>query len=253
MTTMPQQDPKRIEYAIHSGYITIATDEGTQVPAYWAHPRLHTRFSSIGLLHDWWGLNGTTRMIANAFATAGYYVIAPDMFNKHTPTTPEEAMRLVQATQNQRYTIADTALEVLEHHHMTNPTVAAVGIGMGGTLAFEAAIKRHDLEASVAYSGFPQNYLGQFHQANTPILAIYGAKEQFIPKQIVRALQKEFDQTPLADQHRLTIIPEADHHIFHENPTPAQTLIARYALDQTLAFLENYLEPPPRIDQPTGY
>jgi carboxymethylenebutenolidase len=246
---MPLSDPQRIEYAIDSGHITIVADDGKHVPAYWAHPRLHARFSSIGLFHDWWGVDGITRMLANFFAGAGYYVIVPDMFNGQVATTPQQAMELVKNTEESRYSVVNAVLAVLESHHMTNKTVAAVGLGMGGTLAFEAAIKRDDLEAAVSYAGFPQKYLGQFATSNTPILAVYGTQEPFVSKAVIKQLFAELKATELAEQHQLMLLHGGDHDLFHEYPNDDQRVIAQKAFNGTLAFLDKYLLPPPHIDK----
>ena len=149
---MPTHNSGRVEFAIDSGHIEIVSDKGQKVPAYWAHPRVGKKFSGICLLHDWWGLNDISRILVNFFAQMGYYVIAPDMYLGELAHDPKQAMKLLDKTKARHFDMADTALTVLEKHHRTNSRVAAVGLGMGGTLAFEAAIKRKDLEASVAYA-----------------------------------------------------------------------------------------------------
>src|SRR5690606_21136645 len=151
-------------------------------------PRIGHRFSGICLLHDWWGMDTVSRMVANFFAQMGYYVIEPDLFGGKTANTPQEALRLVEKTQSTRYEAVNATLSVLESHHRVNRSVAAIGMGMGGTLAFEAAIKRPDLEAAVSYAGFPQQFLGQFNQSTTPILAIYGSQEPYTKPKVIQHL-----------------------------------------------------------------
>ena len=165
---MPIYEADHVEYAITTGSISIVMDDGGQLPAYWAHPQLGVKFPGIALLHDWWGFDDTARRLANYFAQVGYYVIAPDLFDGGKASTPQDAMKLVEQFQKQVYPRVHEALAVLEQHHKCNTMVAAIGVGMGGSFAFEAAIERGDLEATVAYGGFPQRYLGRFEKANTP-------------------------------------------------------------------------------------
>lgn len=241
---MPVYNPGRLEYAIDTGYITIIGDAQERIPAYWAHPRGGQKFSSIALLHDWWGLNDIVRRLAHFFAQMGYYVIVPDLFNGSQATTPREAMQLLDRTQATRYAQTDAALSVLERHHRTTSKVAAVGIGMGGTLALEAAVKRPDLEAAVSYGGFPQAYLGQFHQGRTPILAFYGSDEPYTRPVVVQAFRAELAATALADRHRVEVVNGLGHEFFVETPQPVHVEQGKRVLDMTLDFLEYYLDKP---------
>lgn len=246
---MPVYNPGHLEYAIDTGYIAIIGDAQERIPAYWAHPRGGQKFSSIALLHDWWGLNDLVRQMAHFFAQMGFYVIVPDLFNGEQASTPREAMQLLDRTQATRYIHADAALSVLERHHRTTSKVAAIGIGMGGTLALEASIKRPDLEATVAYGGFPQAYLGQFNQGRTPILAFYGSEEPYTRPVVVQALRAELAATALAAQHRVEVIEGIGHEFFLEHPQPIHIEQGKRVLDMTLDFLGRYLDEPqmPRV------
>lgn len=250
---MPIHDSNRVEFAIDSGYIEIVTDSGKKVPAYWAHPRIGHRFSGICLLHDWWGMDTVSRLLANFFAQMGYYVIEPDLFGGHKARTPQEAMRLVERTQSTRYEAVNATLSVLESHHRVNRSVAAIGMGMGGTLAFEAAIKRPDLEASVSYAGFPQQFLGQFTQSNTPILAVYGSQEPYTKPKVIQHLKHEFEQSDLKAEHEIAIIEGGTHNLFSTEKDPSKQLISKVAINKTLAFLEKHLETPDKPQKPTSY
>lgn len=245
---MPIHDSGRVEFAIHSGNITLITDDGKRFPAYWAHPRIGHRFSGICLLHDWWGMNDVCRLMANFFARMGYYVIVPDMFGGQTASTPQTAMRLLERTEKTRFSAVDATVSVLESHHRINESVAVVGVGMGGTLAFEAAIKRDDLEASVAYAGFPHQYMGNFTQSNTPILAIYGEHEPYIKAPAIAHLHQELKQALIAEHHRVEIIKGGGHELFSSDPYKLRE-VSKQAVNHTLAFLDQHLEQPKHMRQ----
>ncbi|MGJ3240248.1 MAG: dienelactone hydrolase family protein [Anaerolineae bacterium] len=239
---MPLHNSNRVEFAIDSGHINIVTDEGKQVPAYWAHPRIGHRFSGICLLHDWWGMDQISRMLTNFFAQMGYYVIEPDLFGGKLANSPQEALRLLEETKDTRYAAVDATLSVLESHHRVNSSVAAIGLGMGGTLAFEAAIKRDDLEAAVAYAGFPQQYLGQFRNARTPILALYGTQEPYTKPVVIDHLKQELAQSALSAQHQVVLIEGGKHELFSLPKDSEQQQVSNSAINYTLAFLEQHLE-----------
>lgn len=241
---MPIYDPSHVEYSITSGHIQIVMDSGEQLPAFWAHPSMGNKFPGVALIHDWWGVNSIARRLANFFAQMGYYVIAPDLFGGQTTDSPREAMALVEALGDAGYPRVHNALSALEHHHQCNGDVAAIGLGMGGSLAFEAAIVRKDLEAAVVYGGFPQRYFGRFKDSHAPILAFYGSDEPHVKSPVIEKLRKELAGNPHGIQHEVEILSGLEHDIFIDGLSAAQQQQGRAAINKTLAFLEQYLKGP---------
>jgi carboxymethylenebutenolidase len=250
---MPIYEPRHVEYNITSGHIRVALDDGTTMPAYWAHPTIATRFPGIALVHDWWGVTPLIRLMAQQFAQVGHYVIVPDLFNGQVATTHSEALALLDALGDSAYQRLNFALTALENHHHCNGDVAAVGLGMGGSLAFEAAIMRPDLEAVVAYAGFPQRYLGYFHRSNTPILAFYGTQEQYIPAEVINRLRDELATSPHKLPHEVVMLQGVDHELFVDDPPPAKRAAISAAWNQTLDFLSSLLEGPNRPPDRKAY
>jgi carboxymethylenebutenolidase len=243
---MPIYEPDHVEYTITNGNIRISMDDGRQLPAYWAHPVMGTMFPGVAIVHDWWGITPLIRRMANLFAQMGHYVIVPDLFNGRTAQTPRDALALLEETKEHNYTRADDALKVLENHHHCNKSVAVVGLGMGGSLAYEAAINRDDLEAAVAYAGFPDRYIGQFGRANTPICAFFGENEQHIRPQHIKHMRQEMLDNQHGIHHEIHIIPELAHDFFTESLNEAQRQQSRLVIKQTLDFLDRLLERPSR-------
>lgn len=241
---MPMYRPDRVEYAVTSGNIQIALEDGSMLPAYWAHPNVGHRFPGVLLIHDWWGVNGIVRHLAQLFAQSGHYVIVPDLFDGRVAAAPAEALQLVDSLGNSGYRRIHAALTVLEHHHRCNGSVAAVGIGMGGSLTFEAAIIRTDLEAAVAYGGFPQRYLGHFKRARTPILAFYGAEEPYIPREVIEKLRQELAACPLP--HEVVVLDSAGHDLFLNGIDVQQPEYSPVVWQKTLDFISQFLERPPK-------
>ncbi|HLV37657.1 MAG TPA: dienelactone hydrolase family protein [Spirillospora sp.] len=241
---MPLYNPDHVEYEVNSGHIQIALEDGTAVPAYWAHPTIGAKFPGIALIHDWWGVTPIIRRMAMLLAQTGHYVIAPDLFEGKTATTHAEALTLLDTLGSAGYNRANTALSVLETHRYCNGSVAVVGIGMGGSLAFEAAIVRPDLEAAVAFSGFPQRYFGHFKRSNTPLLAFYGSDDAFIPRELIDQLRAELAECEIEPAHEVVILEGAGHDIIADNLTEAQRAISRAVWQRTLDFLDELLEGP---------
>ena len=241
---MPLYDPDHVEYEVTSGHIQIALEDGTTMPAFWSHPIIGGKFPGIALIHDWWGITPVIRHMTMLFAQTGHYVIVPDLFDGKVATNHAEALALLDSLGSAGYKRTDMALSVLETHRHCNGAVAAVGVGMGGSLAFEAAIVRPNLEATVAFGGFPQRYLGHFKRAKAPILAFYGSLDAFIPPALIDKLRTELAAVTVQPPHEVVILEGAGHDLFGEDLPEQQRAYSREAWQRTLDFLDEVLQGP---------
>ena len=241
---MPVYEPSHVEYGITNGHIQIVDESGMSIPAYWAHPVMGRLFPAVALIHDWWGITPIIRRMAHLFAQSGYYVVVPDLFEGRVANTPQEAMELVRQLGDRGYPRVDAALGALERHHNTNRDVAAIGIGMGGSLAFEAAIVRKDLEAAISFYGFPQRYFGRFADATTPVLAIYGDHEPFIAPDMIGKLRSELSHSTYSLKNEVLILPNTARDFFLDDSNEAFQESSKQAFTATFVFLEQYLKGP---------
>ncbi len=239
---MPVYDPNQVEYSIVNGNVQVIQDQGRAINAYLAHPDSGGKFSAIALIHDWWGLTNFERRLANTLAQLGYYVLVPDLFNGKTAQTPKEALGLIKNLGTRSFAQVRLCLETLENHTRSNSLVAAVGFGMGGTLAFEAALRVAELEAAVAFYGFPERNWGKYMHATTPILAVYGDQEPHVPQRDIEQLKSEFAMTTKV-QHELLILNgvgrgfmQVDTAALSAKPSPS-----RIATNHLLTFLSKHL------------
>src|SRR5262245_5091656 len=68
----------------------------------------------VAVYHPWWGLNDDVKSFADRLARAGFYVIAPDMFDGQIATTVEEAEKLARGADDDRCSaIAAGAVDLL--------------------------------------------------------------------------------------------------------------------------------------------
>lgn len=239
---MPIYEPEHVEYSILNGNMRVVADDGSHLMGYWAYPDIGGKFPSIALIHDWWGVTDLERRLAHLFAQMGYYVIVPDLFRGEKANNPQDAMQLVAALGTNGYALVNSTLTALETHVRSNRAVAAIGLGMGGSLAFEAALVRDDLEAAVAFYGFPQRYLKRFKDAKAPILAFYGSGEPYITDEVLGDLEQEFKSSPLP--HELVQLNGVARDFFNLSDSPQLQTISKQIWTKTLQFLEKHLETP---------
>jgi carboxymethylenebutenolidase len=253
---MPIYKPTHVEYAIVNGRVSVVGDDGALIPAYWSHPDIGGSFPAVCLVHDWSGVGATERRMAHLLAQLGYYVLIPDLFHGATASSPAEAMELVRRYGDQAYAAVDRALRVLEKHNRTNSRVGVVGFGMGGSLAYEAAIVRPELEAAVAFYGLPHRYFGRFHEAHAPILAFYGDREPIVKPDEIERVRQELIASPLP--HEVVVLHGAARDLFADGGHTGDDSPGARAWGHMLAFLDRFVrvgaqppsDPPRRARKP---
>jgi carboxymethylenebutenolidase len=242
---MPIYDPVNVEYNIETGYVQVNLDDGTQFPAYMAHPQLAGKYPAISLLHDWWGITGIVRRLANVFAQSGYYVIVPDLFDGKVTQNPREAMRMVESLgEAEGMARVCAAIDVVERHNHTNRTSAVVGLGMGGSFAYDVALECEDVEAAVSCGGFPQRNLNRFHLCTTPVMALYGKSDPYIDQKTIERLGTGLLESPGKEKHRVKIVQGLGHEFYPENPTDVQREASRLVLREILNFIAPHVTSP---------
>ena len=140
---MPVYDPQHVEYTIVNGRVSIVTDDGAQIPAYWSHPDLGGKFPAIAIIHDWWGITTARALDGAPVRAVGLLRDRPRPVRRRGRATRRKRRWRSSARQGARsYGCVDTALQVIEITCAPTATTAAVGLGMGGSLVFEAALER---------------------------------------------------------------------------------------------------------------
>lgn len=160
-----------IQFPVNSGYIQII-DGGMTIPAFWAHPSTHYAYSGIVLLHDHWGMTQDARAYVRRLAEAGFYCIAPDLYQGNDPQTAESKDAALAQLQEHGERWVNAALDVLCNHPHCNGKMGVVGWGTGATLTYSTASKRDDLHAAVAFSGDPTGHIDGLLKEQVPLLAV---------------------------------------------------------------------------------
>ncbi|MDQ6821671.1 MAG: dienelactone hydrolase family protein [Actinomycetota bacterium] len=145
--------------------ISVATLDGTEMPAFLAWPEGDQRWPTAVVLGELFGLTDVQRDAAERVAAMGYVAIAPDLLHRRAPGGPlpedEEGRRqgLALIDELTRLELVSDVRDALHaacgqpHAHSGAPAVA-VGLSFGGHVAM-LATARLDIRACVAmYAGW---------------------------------------------------------------------------------------------------
>lgn len=230
-----------LQYNITSGYIQIVSG-GHYLPAYWSHPELGGPFPGLVMLHDYWGLTPHLRSEVRRFAEQGYYVIAPDVFNRQIATSQAEAEALAARAHVTALPHVSAGLHALKTHHKCNGKMGLIGWGVGGRLALQAAVVRGDLAALVIFYHMPAE-ANALRSLDCPLLVILGEQDPASPPEQVEGLRQVFESIPVG--HQLAVFPEAGRDFLDDSRPSFSPAAAAGAWKQALDFLNTHLDVPP--------
>ena len=235
-------EASHLQHNIVSGYIQIVSD-GHYLPAFWAHPDVGGPFPGLVLLHDLWGLTAHTRTQVRRFAEQGYYVVAPDLFNRQTATSPLQAQALIEQVGEAAQSHVTAALNALKTHNKCNNKVGLIGWGYGARLALFTAVFRDDLRAVVIFYGLPDNLrLAPLRMLTCPLLVILAEHDPDIPPETVNTLRATLAESALA--HEVKVYPGVERDFFDDSRPTFEAVSAEDAWNHALAFFNTHLEVP---------
>jgi carboxymethylenebutenolidase len=230
-----------LQHNITSGYIQIVSD-GHHLPAFWAHPELGGPFPGLVLLHDQWGLTPHARSQARRFAAQGYYVIAPDLFNRQTATSELQAKVLIEQVGEAAISHVAAALHALQTHNKCNGKIGAIGWGLGGTLALRSAVYQEKVRAAVMFYSLPGDDAtpAELRMLSAPLLAIFGADDAATPADAVEALRETLAGVEIA--HEVVVYDGVGRDFFNDSHDGFDADAAEQAWKKALAFLNLHLD-----------
>lgn len=153
-----------------------------QVQGFQFWPQEKGKFPSIVLLHGKWGLTPDSKDLALRLACEGYVVIVPNLYgrlggmvtaNAEVADALSERIDLMTVLQD-----INASCEFLNANLPEDPNMeftlrnahAAVGLGLGGTLAALFALKRKRLRAAVSFYGKLPDPLDSIRNLHCPFL-----------------------------------------------------------------------------------
>ncbi|HLX35782.1 MAG TPA: dienelactone hydrolase family protein [Candidatus Limnocylindrales bacterium] len=191
----------------------------------------------VVILHAWWGLNADVVGYADRLSSAGFHVIAPDLFDGAVASTVEEAERLVRRGDEAAEGISLAAIDHLAEQVDPGAGLGVLGFSFGAAYAIYTPSERPRLTASVAYYG---TYTGPFLSRSTaPFLGHFAESDPYEPADGVRELE---DGLRAAGRETTIHVYPGTGHWFAEPSQPAyRPEAADLAFERTVAFLGRHL------------
>lgn len=192
----------------------------------------------VVVLQEIFGLNDHIRDLPRRFAEAGYFAVAPALFDRaergvelpYDPEGRDHGLALKAAVDDDAIFDVSAAITAAA---AAGP-VAVVGFCWGGSLAWRAATSLTGLAGAVSYYG------GELPSkaglvSHCPVLAHFGTRDKTIPIEGVNTFIKaQADADPAVISH----IYDADHGFNCDARGQFDASAAEMAWERTLAFLD---------------
>jgi carboxymethylenebutenolidase len=215
--------------------IKLTTSDGKTIGAYVAEPKGKPK-GGLVVIQEIFGVNRHIRNVTDGFAAAGYYAVAPALFDRIRPGvelgyTPDDLAhgRELRSKLGWDEVMADTKAAVDAAKKAGK--VGVVGYCFGGTVAWLAAT-RLGLPAVGYYGGGIAGFANE--QPKAPVMLHFGEKDAHIPLTDVEKVRAAHPKVPIH-------VYQAGHGFSCDERPDFNKASHEAALKRTLAFFAEYV------------
>jgi carboxymethylenebutenolidase len=212
------------------------------VSGYLARPRGDGPWPVVIVIQEWWGLDDQTKSIADRFAGSGYLAFAPDLYHGEVARLGDSASASVLVGKYAADAPAELerAFDALKQHPDSNGRMGSVGFCFGGRMSLALALRRPLDAVCTFYGGGMQNLFDQLDRLHSPVLGLFGDRDQSIPVGTV----EEFDRLleKIGVEHQVVVYPNSGHAFFRDSdPAVYKPEAANDAWRRTSEFFTAHL------------
>ncbi len=226
--------------------ISFKRPDGQDVNAYLAEPAAAKSAPGVVVIQEWWGLNDQIKGVADRLAADGYRALVPDLYRGKSALAAKEAEHLMNGLNFGDAAGQDVRGAVQYLKGSGSGKVGVTGFCMGGALTLLSAVFVPELDAAVAWYGFPPLDYVDASKIKAPLMGHWATEDGHFPIAGVAALEQKLSDAKIGFEfHRY----QAKHAFANEtadskgmdtlqyNPAAAQL-----AWSRTMGFLARHLQ-----------
>jgi carboxymethylenebutenolidase len=206
-----------------AGEVTL-TIGGQSVPVYRAQPADGKNLPVILVVSEIFGVHEHIADIARRFAKQGYLALAPELFVRqgdahHAPSIPELMKNIVAKVPDaQVMGDLDACVAWAAQNGGNTDKLGITGFCWGGRIVWLYCAHNPQVKAGVAWYGrlagdktalTPQNPIDIAPSLKTPVLGLYGGKDNSIPQDTIAQMKAALAKT--GNQSEFVVYPDAGH------------------------------------------
>lgn len=194
------------------------------------------------IIHEWWGLNETARVLASRLAGEGFVVLAIDLYGGEVAESTAQAQGLMTRVMTDPAAALDNIRQGIEYlrRYALAPRVATIGWSFGGTWSLQAALNHAELlDAAVMYYGQIVTDEAEIDRLESPLLGLFAREDESITAESIVAFRSALGQAgKVAD---LRIFPDMRHEFATPGSNNYSHETAEEAWSHTIEFLNQRL------------
>lgn len=229
---------------IKSQTAQYATVNGRAVNGYLAYPAsAEGGLPAVLVFHEWWGLNDNIKSMANQLAAQGYVALAVDLYGGQVADKPEVARTLMEQAAGDRDAMGQNLRQAHAYlkEQIKATRVGTIGWCFGGGVSLRAGLLLADqVDAVVIYYGHVGSDPQELKTLKAPVLGLFGAADQGIPVESVRAFESTLKQ--LNKSAEIHLYEGAAHAFANPSGGNHKPDAAADAWQKSLAFLAQHLK-----------
>ncbi|QMW24072.1 dienelactone hydrolase family protein [Sandaracinobacteroides saxicola] len=239
---------------LDAGMIRFPASAGLLMNAYRARPAGKRNLGTILVVQEVFGLHAWIQDICRRLARAGYYAIAPDLYQRQGDATKAPDMKTLfttivsQVPDAQVMADLDAAAAFAARDGGSDRRLAITGFCWGGRITWLYAAHNPKLRAGVAWYGRltgqanplqPANAIDLVARIDVPVLGLYGTRDRGIPVADVEAMNTALKTAGKPSSIRLF---EADHGFLADYRPSYSEPASREAWAAALAWFATHLK-----------
>lgn len=224
--------------------ISYTDADGNELHGYLAVPDTPGPHPGVLMIHEWWGMNESITIMADALAEEGYVVLAADGYRGQvTDQVPRALWLRLTTPEEQVFSDLDRSLEYLRNlDNVDAERVASMGFCFGGGHSLQLGLRQSEnLALTMIYYGSlvtDPDLLRPLTESQ-PVLGVFAEQDQQIF--VDEVLEFEAALNSLNIDNQITIYPDVGHGFVTEENFN-QPGIAGDAWQEAIDFLAENLK-----------
>ena len=230
-----------MESKLHSEMIEFSTADGT-AKGYLVKPEGEAKCPGLIVIQEWWGLNDHIKDVAGRFASQGYVVLAPDLYDGVVTKDAEEAGKMMQRLAKKKaLSYLNGAVEYLHQcPDVKSEAIGVTGFCMGGSYSLLLACHNQQIKAAAPFYGdVPGD--ADLQNLSAPVLFIGADNDPWITQEKMNRLADALKQ--YHKEGTVKVYPGVGHAFFNNTrPEAYNEPAAKDAWATVNAFLAQHLQ-----------
>jgi len=219
--------------------------DGQSVDGYLAEPAASANAPGIVVIQEWWGLNDQIKGVADTLAAQGYRALVPDLYRGKVALAANEAEHLMNALNFADAAGQDVRGAVAHLKGSGSGKVGVTGFCMGGALTLLSSVFVPELDAGVAWYGYPPLDYIDASKIKIPLMGHWAIEDVPFPITEVAELENKLSAAGVSFEfHRY----QAKHAFANETADSKGLAMLKYdpvaaklAWERTMAFFGKHL------------